>query len=546
MNMRSIFSFNRPFWFVTFVIVLLTLLFLLKSNTQVSASVSDEPTNNKPLGVPSPTPKTQEEESNRRAAVRAAQQADAQPAFDLSFMAAVPCREGFAGQYPCKNVDLMSFLPLSMIGGGKGADLWGWTDAQTGKEYAIMTRTNGTAFVEISDPENPIYLGNLPSHTHSSIWRDAKVYQNHAFIVADVNGNHGVQIFDLTQLRDITSSVTFTETAHYDNMGSAHNIVINEETGYAYVVGGSSGEESCGSGLHMINIQNPTQPTFAGCFEDDGYTHDAQCVVYNGPDKDYQGQEICFNANEDTLTIVNVSNKSNPTMLSRKGYTGSSYTHQNWLTEDHRYLLMNDEQDEIQNGHNTHTYIWDLSELDRPVFNGFYESAVPSIDHNLYVHHGHAYEANYRSGLRILDISDIANSNLKEVAYFDIYPANDNANYNGAWSAYPFFESGAVILSGIEQGLFVLRPQLGANTPTATPEPSESAIPQPSKSATPEPTESPIPEPTESPIPEPTKTATPIAIRTATPIPTATSTATPTATGPTDQKLTFFIPILIR
>ena len=238
MNMRSIFSFNRPFWFVTFVIVLLTLLFLLKSNTQVSASVSDEPTNNKPLGVPPPTPKTQEEESNRRAAVRVAQQADAQPAFDLSFMAAVPCREGFAGQYPCQNVDLMSFLPLSMIGGGKGADLWGWTDAQTGKEYAIMTRTNGTAFVEISDPENPIYLGNLPSHTHSSIWRDAKVYQNHAFIVADVNGNHGVQIFDLTQLRDITSSVTFTETAHYDNMGSAHNIVINEETGYAYAVDG--------------------------------------------------------------------------------------------------------------------------------------------------------------------------------------------------------------------------------------------------------------------------------------------------------------------
>ena len=154
MNMRSIFSFNRPFWLVTFAILLLTLLFLLKSNTQVSASLSDDPTNKKPLTVPPPTPNTQEEESNRRAALRVAQQADAQPAFELSFMAAVPCQEGFAGEYPCQNVDLMSFLPLSMIGGGKGADLWGWTDAETGQavwlpeSVDIIRHLRGLASVE--------------------------------------------------------------------------------------------------------------------------------------------------------------------------------------------------------------------------------------------------------------------------------------------------------------------------------------------------------------------------------------------------------------
>ena len=38
------------------------------------------------------------------------------------------------------------------------------------------------------------------------------------------------------------------------------------------------------------------------------------------------------------------------------------------------------------------------------------------------------------------------------------YPSSDSASFNGAWSNYPYFESGNVIVSGIEQGLFVLRP----------------------------------------------------------------------------------------
>jgi hypothetical protein len=69
------------------------------------------------------------------------------------------------------------------------------------------------------------------------------------------------------------------------------------------------------------------------------------------------------------------------------------------------------------------------------------------------------YESNYRSGLRVLDASQIAQGALRELGFFDIFPADDNANFNGAWTSYPFFSSGAVIVNGIEQGLFVVRPR---------------------------------------------------------------------------------------
>ena len=238
----------------------------------------------------------------------------------------------------------MSWIPLSQLGNpGNGNDIWGWVDPQTGDAYAILGLDTGTAFIRVSDPENPIILGYLPTHTSASLWRDIKTYQNHAFIVSEAGG-HGMQVFDLNQLRNLNgpNPVTFSETAHYGLFGNSHNIVINEETGYAYAVGC----DDCSGGLHMINIQEPSNPTYAGCYSDDGYTHDSQCVIYNGPDDDYVGREICFSSNEDTVTITDVTNKNNPTTVSINGYQGAQYTHQGWLTEDHKYFLCNDELDE--------------------------------------------------------------------------------------------------------------------------------------------------------------------------------------------------------
>lgn len=379
-----------------------------------------------------------------------------------------PAGTGGNGPFSSRNVSLLAHLPLSSIGGSSGVlgnDIWGWTDPTTGAEYAIYGRSNGTSFIDISTPHSPVYLGDLPTHTGNAAWRDIKVYNNHALIVADGNGAHGMQVFDLTTLRGVTSPTTFSETVHYSGFTKAHNIVVNEETGYAYAVG----TNTASGGLHIIDVSDPTNPAADGTFSGDGYTHDAQVVVYQGPDADYAGREIAFNSNEDTLTVVDVTDKDATALISRAGYHESAYAHQGWLTEDHQYFLMNDELDESRFGTNTRTHIWNVSDLDAPLYVGFYEGELPTRDHNLYFHNGLIYEANYTSGLRILEPTDLLNGTLAEVGYFDTYPSDDARTFNGAWSVYPFFDSGSIIVNDRQNGLFVLERDASESVPEPSP-----------------------------------------------------------------------------
>ena len=201
-------------------------------------------------------------------------------------MRGTPCKNGYAGEYECWNVDLLSFVPVAELGcEGDTNDIWGWTDPVTGHEYAMIGCVDGTSFVDITDPVNPLVLGFLRTQTDTSIWRDLKVYKNHVFIVSEAS-NHGMQVYDLTQLRGLKPSHDvreLQETAFYGEFGSAHNIVANEDTGFMYSVGSNT----CNSGLHMIDVSDPVNPQFVGCYGDDGYVHDAQCVIYNGPDYRY-------------------------------------------------------------------------------------------------------------------------------------------------------------------------------------------------------------------------------------------------------------------
>ena len=156
--------------------------------------------------------------------------------FTISF-SQTPCVGGMAGSYPCNGFDLQSEFSLGFLNAGLGNDSWGWTDSQDGKEYALVGLDNGTAFIDISNPVNPIYLGKLPTHTSSSTWRDIKTYNNYAFVVSEAGG-HGMQVFDLTKLRNVNNPpVTFTEDAHYSGVGGVHNIVINPDIPYAFTVG---------------------------------------------------------------------------------------------------------------------------------------------------------------------------------------------------------------------------------------------------------------------------------------------------------------------
>lgn len=374
-----------------------------------------------------------------------------------------PCVNGFADIYPCDGYDLIGYLsledlsiPSSESGGLSGNDSWGWTDSEDGKEYALIGLSSHAAFVDISNPNNMRLIGVLPTATVNSSWRDIKVYDDHAFIVSEA-GSHGMQVFDLTRLRDVQNPpVEFNADTHFTEFGSAHNIVINEESGYAYVVGTNRNGPYQGGPL-FINIQNPASPVSEGGFGDGGYSHDAQVVTYNGPDTDFTGKEILIGSNEDEVVIVDVSDKENPTTISTIDYSNIKYTHQGWFTEDLQYFIVGDELDEQNFGNNTRTLIFDFSDLDDPTLSFEYFSQNTSIDHNGYTLGDSYFLASYRAGMREISISDIGNQSMSEVGFFDTYPENDNANFNGVWNVYPYFESGNIIISDIEKGLFIVK-----------------------------------------------------------------------------------------
>ena len=417
--------------------------------------------------------------------VEAAMQASAATAIPQAPLHVQPCTGGMAaGVYPCSNVDLLEFIPHATFATAAGNSvktnsLWGWTDPVTGHEWVLLGLNNGTAFIDISDPEAPLYAGKLPTHIGTSnTWRDVRVYQNHAYIVSEQAG-HGMQVFDLTQLRNVLAPpVIFSETAFYNRVSNTHTISINEDSGYAYLVGttgtnGNANVQTCGGNMHIVNLANPASPQFVSCYNDGGYIHENQCFTYHGPDLDCDpvaagnqscaGREICLasRGSAHKLDIIDVSNHAAPVRLSSLPYNAVGYAHQAWFSEDQRFILLNDELDEQNAGNATRTWIFDAANLNAVTVsggNGYFDHATPAIDHNLYVRGNFVFESNYKAGLRILALSNLAQSQLTEVGYFDLFPASNSADFDGTWNNYPFFASGVIPVSHLSQGLYLLRP----------------------------------------------------------------------------------------
>ncbi len=366
------------------------------------------------------------------------------------------CREGISGGFPCRNVEMLSRVTLDEMGGVQGNDSWGWKDGPRKRYYALMGMDNGVSFVDITDPEDPAIVGFLPTEGAPSSWRDVKVYQNHAYVVADNNPDHGMQVFKLRKLRNGSPGRRYRPDVHYTEFGSAHNIAINEATGYAYVVG----SDSCAGGLHMIDISTPDAPAFAGCYAGDGYTHDVQCVTWAGPDEVFAGRELCFGSNEDSLTISDVTDKQAPGLVGKLAYPDVGYSHQGWLTDDHRFFILGDEIDEQNTGANARTLVFDVSNPAIPRFVGAHSGPNNTIDHNLFLRGKFIFQANYTAGLRILLAEDFGSAKMREVAYFDTAPDFESRSFQGAWNVYPFFDNGVILVSDMQAGLFVLRADL--------------------------------------------------------------------------------------
>ncbi|MEM1055247.1 MAG: choice-of-anchor B family protein [Bacteroidota bacterium] len=398
-----------------------------------------------------------------------------------------PCANGTANDatgvtFACDGVDLLARIPPQDLGAPAFAscpsraclnDLWGWTDPETGREIALVAVSNGTAFVDVTTPTAPSILGRLPTATGPSTWRDIKVHADHAYIVSEAEG-HGLQIFDLRRLRGLAADPArlFTSDARIGE-ATAHNVAVDPESGRLYTTGGP-----VPGGIDVYDLADPVAPVLLGSLGSGGigYTHDAQCVTYDGPDADYIGRQICFAFNAFRLLIVDVTDAPVFSILSIAFYPEIGYVHQGWLTEDGQYLLVNDETDEIQRDEPTRTLVMDVADLDNPEFAFAHDHGTAGVDHNLYVREQYAYQANYTDGLRIVDLSRIGEGTLRLAGSFDTFPeAPDGAPdaYDGAWTAYPFFESGTLVVTDQAYGLFVLRATSLATDAAPPPAPSD-------------------------------------------------------------------------
>lgn len=368
------------------------------------------------------------------------------------------CDEGLAGRYPCSNLDLLADLSYTDLGGVADADLvsdlWGWTDPDTGREFVLVSLARGTAFIEITNPTEPVNLGMLdvPARGDHVPIQDMKVFGGYAFIVGETPG-HGMQVVDLAKL---AADGTIVEVAKYDGFDTAHNLAIDTESGFAYAVG----TDTCGGGFHIVDISDPANPTQAGCFEEAGPIHDAQCVVYHGPDADYQNNQVCFAATEESLSVVDVTDKANPTVTGRQSYENVGYTHQGWLSDNQSWFFLGDEFDELARGDDTRTIVWDVSDLDNPLPIGDFFDDLAVTNHNIFIRGSTMYQANYEGGLRLFDITDPAAVAYPLLGFFDTYPSRNSNEFNGAFGVYPYFDSGVIAISNMGTGLILVRPSV--------------------------------------------------------------------------------------
>jgi choice-of-anchor B domain-containing protein len=392
--------------------------------------------------------------------------------------AATTCVGGSAGAFPCNNVDLLAHI-ADRTSSARGADIWGFMDLNTNREYAIVGYSIGTAVFDVSNPEMPREVGFIDGQR--TTWRDIKIYQfwnsadnrwNALAYVTSDNASDGLFIIDLSQLPHEISRIDYSS-----DFAAAHNIYLTNtdfSTGLALTVGAPmlvlAGSSRSDGRFRSYDLTNPRSPVFvatpttpAGQAGDDRlYMHDAASMAVADTRKDTQ----CVNAgnsgycdvlldfNEASVDIWDVSNASNPVRLSQTAYTNVDYVHSGWWSEDKQYMFVQDETDERDRGLNTTLRVFSISDLTAPSLVGTWTGPTTAIDHNGFVRGNRYYMSNYARGLTILDITDPANP--ASVGRFDTYPASDTVGFPGAWGTYPFLPSGNVVISDIDSGFYVV------------------------------------------------------------------------------------------
>ncbi|MBC1198057.1 DUF4347 domain-containing protein, partial [Microcystis aeruginosa BLCCF158] len=201
-------------------------------------------------------------------------------------------------------------------------------------------------------------------------------------------------VFQSDILNTYQGVFTLSLVGNYDTSGYAYGVQVVGN--YAYVADGDSG-------LQIIDISNPTNPTLKGNYDTTSSFHWAYDVQVVG--------NYAYVADGDSgLQIIDISNPTTPTL---KGNYDTGWAYGVQIVGNYAYIA------------DTYTglQIIDISNPTNPTFKGNYytSEAVPAYD--VQVVGNYAYIIT-RSGLQIIDISNPTNPTL-------------NGNYNyGSDDAY--------------------------------------------------------------------------------------------------------------
>lgn len=331
----------------------------------------------------------------------------------------------YTGTSLAQNVELLG--SLNPHPNNPYANIWGYS--ANGREYALLGATGGTSIIDVTDPSNPVEVEFIPGPLAPPYeWREIKTHLNYAYVVSEGSGSGtGLQIIDLSNLPNSASlASTYTTT-----FTTAHEIYIAD--GYAYVVGTSQG------GMHILDLSNPTSPVQTAYYGSSGYVHDVH--VWN---------DTAYASSADTYDLVDLSNKSNPQLISQSAALPGIYAHSGWLTEDKRYFIACEEFNVRD------LTVWDLQ--DRSTWDlvvPSWQMSSPNPIHNIFILGDYAHISYYKDGYVVLDISDPADP--KFVGQYDTYPGTGGGTYNGAWGVYPYLPSGNSIVSDMSTGLYVCK-----------------------------------------------------------------------------------------
>lgn len=387
-----------------------------------------------------------------------------------SSMTAAPCTGGTVNGLSCDSVDLLSHMAFEDVSASPNAsaDVWGFVDLNTKREYAIVGFDSGTAILDITNAEEPAEVAHVDGRT--ATWRDIKVYQffdqgearwkAYAYVTTD-GASDGLFVIDLSGLPHSVRRVNYSS-----DFSSAHNVYA---TNTDFTTGISLTGETptliiAGSNIdngryRAYSLANPESPEFIGNANNAGYMHDASSMIVTDARKDTQCVnggthcEVLLDFNENEIEIWDITDITNPALLSATAYVNASYVHSGWWSEDKQYLYVHDELDEQRFGLQTTLRVFSVADLTNPVEIGNWSGSTSAIDHNGFVRGNRYYMSNYSRGLTILDISDPTSP--MAVGNLDTYPFSDTSSFVGAWGAYPYFYSGNIAISDISSGFYL-------------------------------------------------------------------------------------------